>query len=523
MYDSQRRSGESRPFWYEQTDVQEQPTSAWPDTPVDVAIVGAGITGLSTAYQLLKAGRSVVVVDRGQVASGETGRTTAHVANALDDHYYLLERMHGKDGARLAAESHAAAIASIESICTSERIECEFTRVDGYLYASSPRDQRELERELEAARRAGLEVEMVQSAPLPFATGPCLRFRNQAQFQPLKYVEGLARAIRERGGRICTGARVQRVEEGNPARLHVDGGATVTARHVVIATNSPINDLFAMHTKQAAYRTYAIGVEVEKGSVERALYWDTQDPYHYVRLAGDDDLLVVGGEDHKVGQSQTPEQSWSRLEQWTRDRFPSAREVRYRWSGQVWEPADGLAYIGRNPGRADNVYLCTGDSGNGITHGALAALLITDLIEGRENPWAALYDPSRKVTRPLAAREFVKENLNVALRYGEWLLPGDKVLSQIEPGHGAIVRRGVRRVAVYVDEAGKRHECSATCTHLGCIVSWNRAERSWDCPCHGSRFDPFGRVLTGPAVRDLEPVHGDRPEASVEAPPPSAE
>jgi glycine/D-amino acid oxidase-like deaminating enzyme/nitrite reductase/ring-hydroxylating ferredoxin subunit len=516
-------SGDSRPFWYEQTNVQHEPSSSWPDTPVDVAIVGAGITGLSTAYQLLKAGRSVVVVDKGQIASGETGRTTAHVANALDDHFYMLERMHGRDGARLAAESHAAAIASIEAICTSEQIECGFTRVDGYLFAASPRDQAELERELSAARRAGLDVEMVDGAPLPFATGPCLRFRNQAQFQPLSYLEGLARAIRALGGRICTGARVQRVEEGSPVRVHVDGGSSLSASHVVIATNTPINDVFAMHTKQAPYRTYVVGMAIDKGSLPRALYWDTGDPYHYVRVAGDDDLLIVGGEDHKVGQSQTPEQSWSRLEQWTREHFPGARETRYRWSGQVWEPADGLAYIGRNPGRADNVYLCTGDSGNGITHGALAALIITDLIVGRENPWTALYEPARKVTRPLAAREFVKENLNVALRYGEWLLPGDSALQQIELGHGAVVRRGVRRVAIYVDETGKRHACSAVCPHLGCLVSWNRAERSWDCPCHGSRFDPFGRVLTGPAVRDLEPVSNQPVDAPDEAPPPSAE
>jgi glycine/D-amino acid oxidase-like deaminating enzyme/nitrite reductase/ring-hydroxylating ferredoxin subunit len=522
MYDSEQRSGESEPLWYSETDLQSTPTSPWPDAPVDVAIVGAGMTGLSTAYQLLKAGRSVVVIDKGQIASGETGRTTAHVANALDDHFHVLERMHGKAGARLAAESHAAAIASIESICASERIECGFTRVDGYLYASSPRDQSELEQELAAARRAGLDVEQVDRAPLPFATGPCLRFRNQAQFQPLAYLAGLARAIRALGGRICTGARVQRIEEGTPVRLHTTGGATVVARDVVIATNSPINDTFAMHTKQAPYRTYAIAVAIEPGSVARALYWDTQDPYHYVRLAGNDDLLVVGGEDHKVGQSQTPEQSWSRLEQWTRDRFPTARETQYRWSGQVWEPADGLAYIGRNPGRAKNVYLCTGDSGNGITHGALAGLLLTDLILGRENPWASLYDPSRKITRPLAAREFVKENLNVALKYGEWLLPGDKALRQIEPGHGAVLRRGVRRVAVYVDEGGQKHECSAVCPHLGCLVSWNRAERSWDCPCHGSRFDPYGRVLTGPSKSDLEPVAGDE-ERPADAPPPSAE
>jgi nitrite reductase/ring-hydroxylating ferredoxin subunit len=291
----------------------------------------------------------------------------------------------------------------------------------------------------------------------------------------------------------------------------------------VVTTNSPINDVFAMHSKQAAYRSYVLGVAIEPGSVPSALYWDTEDPYHYVRLAEHGKLLIVGGEDHKVGQSQAPEQSWERLEQWTRDRFAGLGETRYRWSGQIWEPADGLAFIGRNPGRADNIYLCTGDSGNGITHGALAGLLLSDLILGQENPWSEVYDPSRKITQPRAAREFVKENFNVALRYGEWLLPGAKAAEKIEPGHGAVVRKGVRRVAVYVDELNARHECSAVCPHLGCLVSWNRAERSWDCPCHGSRFDPYGRVLTGPARRDLQRDLDEQAEEHREPPSPSAE
>jgi nitrite reductase/ring-hydroxylating ferredoxin subunit len=346
-----------------------------------------------------------------------------------------------------------------------------------------------------------------------------VRFPNQAQFQPLSYVKGLAEAIRRRGGQILTGVRVLKVEEGTPVRVHCEGGGVVTGRALVSATNTPIIDLFAMHTKQAAYRSYAIAVSVAKGSVERALYWDTEDPYHYVRLAGDDDLLIVGGEDHKVGQSKNPEQSWERLEQWTRARFPQAGEVRYRWSGQVWEPVDHLAFIGRNPGRADNVFIATGDSGNGITHGALAGMLLTDLIIGRENPWAKLYDPSRMVTQPLAAKEFLRENLNVALSYGGYLegMSHNEQGVQLERGQGAVVRRGVRRVAVYMDEAGQRHECAAVCTHLGGPVHWNSAERSWDCPCHGARFDPYGNVITGPAVKGLERIDAEQPSIGTAA------
>jgi glycine/D-amino acid oxidase-like deaminating enzyme/nitrite reductase/ring-hydroxylating ferredoxin subunit len=515
MYDSQRTSGESLSPWYVAgTDsiypLRPLESHDWPQGAVDVVVIGAGITGLSTAYHLLQSGRSVLVIDKGDIASGETSRTTAHVSSALDDHYYELERMHGEAGARLAAESHAAAIASIESIAAKEHIACEFTRVDGFLFAAQRSQHDVLQRELAAAKRAGLEVELVHGAPLPFATGEALRFGQQAQFQPLAYVTGLARAILAKGGLIRTGVRVLSVDEGTPARVHVEGGASVVAGAVVVATNTPIVDTFAMHTKQAAYRSYAVGIPVARGSVQRALYWDTEDPYHYVRLAGDDDLLIVGGEDHKVGQSKTPEQSWARLEQWTRQRFSTAQGARFRWSGQVWEPVDGLAFIGRNPGRADNIFISTGDSGNGITHGAIAGILLSDLIAGRDNPWATLYDPARKPLKAPSAREFVKENLNVALQYGEFMLPGAQADS-IEPGEGAVVRRGVRRVAVYVDEAGARHECSAVCTHLGGPVNWNRAEKSWDCPCHGARFDPYGRVLTGPATRDLEVLSSEQP------------
>jgi len=452
MYDSQRTSGASVSPWKL---AETEPTKPglpvertdWPATTVDVVVIGAGITGLSTAYHLLEAGRSVLVLDKGDVASGETARTTAHVSNALDDHYYELERMHGHAGARLAAESHAAAIASIESIAAKEGIACDFARVEGFLFAAKASQENELEREYDAAKRAGLDVALVDRAPLPFEAGRALRFAQQAQFEPLAYVHGLARAIREKGGFIQTGVRVLRVEETKPARIHVDGGAVITASSVVVATNTPIVDTFAIHTKQAAYRSYAIGVAVPKGSIERALYWDTEDPYHYVRLAQDDSLLIVGGADHKAGQSKDPEQSWAKLEQWTRERFPMAGETRYRWSGQVWEPVDGMAFIGRNPGRADHIYISTGDSGNGITHGALAGILITDLIMGRPNRWATLYDPSRKVTNVSAAREYVKENLNVAVQYGGFVKPGDDV-ANIAPGSGGIVRRGVHRIAV---------------------------------------------------------------------------
>jgi glycine/D-amino acid oxidase-like deaminating enzyme/nitrite reductase/ring-hydroxylating ferredoxin subunit len=473
-------------------------------------VIGAGMAGLSTAYNLLRAGRSVAVLDRGDLGAGETARTTAHLASAVDDKFYLLERMHGRLGAKLVYESHAAAIDQIEHIAAEENIDCDFARIDGFLFPAHPRQARDIEREFEAATRAGLHVTQLSGAPLPFDSGPCLRFARQAQIEPMKYLHGLARAVRKMGGLICTNAHVQTIEEGRPCSVRLADGVTVRANAVVVATNTPINDVFAMHTKQAPYRSYVIAVEIAPGSIEPGLYWDSGDPYHYLRLQGND-LLIVGGEDHKAGQAQKPEESWQRLQAWTEDRFPFTRHVRHRWSGHIQEPADGLAFIGLNPGHDKHVFIATGDSGNGMTHGAIAGMLLTDLICERSNPWASLYDPRRKVSSLHAMRDFLKENLNVAMRYGDWLLPKAASEHGILPGSGAVIRRGVRPIAVYVDEGGKRHECSAICPHLGGIVAWNRAERSWDCPCHGSRFSPYGEVMTGPAARDLAPL-GDSPQ-----------
>lgn len=275
----------------------------------------------------------------------------------------------------------------------------------------------------------------------------------------------------------------------------------------------------AIHTKQAPYLTYAIGAPVPRGSLVKGLYWDTLDPYHYVRLQslaseepngtrsnfGNDDVLIVGGEDHKTGQATDQGERYARLEAWARERFPMMREVRFRWSGQVMETIDGLAFIGRNPMDEPNVFIVTGDSGMGMTHGTIAGILLTDLILNRENPWAALYDPSRKTLR--AAGEFAQENLNVARQYTDWLTGGDVSSPvQIQPGTGAVIRSGFTKLAVYRDPQGELHECSAVCPHLGCIVDWNDAEKTWDCPCHGSRFDRLGQVLNGPANRDLAQV-----------------
>jgi len=478
------------------------------DLTADACVVGAGIAGMTIAYLLARRGKSVVVLDDGQVGSGQTQRTTAHFSNAVDDRYYEIERLHGKEGTRIVAESHTTAIDEIGRIVRQEAIDCDFERLDGFLFVPPGEAAETLEEELAAARRAGLpDVELVKRAPLEcFDTGPCLRFPQQGQFHPLKCLAALPRSIQKEGSLVFTDTHVDRIEGGSSARIETHMGPVITANAVVVATNTPINDRVAIHTKQAPYLTYVIGGLVPAGVIPRALYWDTGDPYHYIRLAASDhgatELLIVGGEDHKTGQADDSMERHARLETWARERFPMLGEIKYRWSGQVMEPVDGVAFIGRNPLDADNVFIATGDSGMGMTHGTIAGLLLTDLILGRPNPWATLYDPSRKTV--LAADEFAKENMNVAKQYTSWLTSGDvSDVEEIEPGTGAVVRHGLSKVAVYRDSRGGLHERSAVCPHLGCIVAWKGTEKSCDCPCHGSRFDPHGRLLNGPANSDL--------------------
>jgi glycine/D-amino acid oxidase-like deaminating enzyme/nitrite reductase/ring-hydroxylating ferredoxin subunit len=472
---------------------------------VQVCVVGGGIAGLTTAYLLARAGKSVAVLDDGPLGGGMTQMTSAHLTNMMDDRYFELERLHGSVGARLAAESHTAAIERIEAIGREEGIDCDFARVDGYLFLAEGDKPETLDKELEAAQRAGLGgVAKIARAPYTsFDTGPCLHFPRQGQFHPIKYLAGLAGALQRHGGRVYTDSHADDIEGGTPALVHV-GRHIVTADAVVVATNAPVNDRVAIHTKQAPYMTYVIGARIPRGAVPGVLSWDTGDPYHYIRVAsaGEADILIVGGEDHKSGQADDTEERHARLEAWTRARFPMVQDIAFRWGGQIMETVDYLAFTGRNPMDKNNVFIHTGDSGMGLTHGTIAGMLLCDLILGRKNPWAGLYDPSRKTVG--AAREYTAENLNVARQYADWLTGGEvKSADEIANGSGAVMRRGLHKIAVYRDAEGTLHECSAACPHLGCIVHWNRSEGTWDCPCHGSRFDCRGKVINGPANRDL--------------------
>ena len=507
IFPMQRTNLETVSVWQDTT--TGLPASRKSRDECEVCVIGAGIAGMTAAYLLQREGRDVQVIDAFDIGAGETGRTTAHLTAVLDDRFVHLKKLFGIDGATLAARSHAAAIDLIERIVKEAAIDCDFERVDGVLFCSKPDHLDLLNREGQAASQVGFtDLQPITSLALPNVrfNGPALRFPRQAMFHVGKYLQGLARSFISRGGQVETGVQALAVEQGEIARVVLQGGREIRARHVIVATNTPFIDRVAMHTKQAAYRTYVVGFTVQAGTFPPVLLWDLEDPYHYVRLVRNVDggeLLIVGGEDHKTGQADNPGLRFSRLGEWVREHFSGLGDLKYRWSGQVMEPVDGLAFIGRNPGDK-NIYVVTGDSGNGMTHGTLGGMIISDLIAGRDNPWAQLYDPARKTLQ--AAGSFIDENANVLGHLvKDWIARGDiKDRNAIALGSGAIVRDGLKLLAVYRDNDGRFHEHSAACTHLGCVVQWNDVESSWDCPCHGSRFAPGGEVLNGPAAKPLE-------------------
>ncbi|HEV7558851.1 MAG TPA: FAD-dependent oxidoreductase [Kofleriaceae bacterium] len=472
------------------------------DVVVDACIVGAGIAGLSTARALARAGKNVVVLDLAPVAHGQTERTSAHLASALDDRFYLLSKHFGKQGARLAAASHAAAVDEIERLVRELDIACDFRRVDGYLWG----DARVLERELGAASEAGLRVEAVSRTPLPFDTGQALRFADQAEFEPVAYCAAIARDLVAAGGRIHR-AHVLMVEDGDPCIVELEGGGRLLATDVIDATGMGITSRYQLPLRCAAYRSYVIAFRAS--SIPHALYWDTEDPYHYLRVAAspDGEVLLVGGSDHRVGQGD-PEQAWSTLECWARERMPQLGEIVTRWSGQVLEPSDALAFIGRLPDQS-HVYIVAGDSGNGLTHGVIASLLLPALIAGQSHPWAELYAPDR--SRAHGIGTLVYEAMRSNLPFRDWISPADiSSVDELANNTGGTLRKGLHLIAAYRDDHGRCHvDRSARCPHMHGVVRWNDAEKSWDCPVHGSRFDGRGRVLNGPSAHDLATVEDD--------------
>jgi glycine/D-amino acid oxidase-like deaminating enzyme/nitrite reductase/ring-hydroxylating ferredoxin subunit len=488
------------------------------DAECDVCVVGAGIAGLSTAYRLAKAGLDVVVLDTEGVAAGESHHTSAHLVSAMDERISSIEGRFGEEKARQVVESHAAAIDWIGSVARDEGIDCDFRRVNGYLFLAPEHDASLLEREMEAARRAGLQVEWLDHAPVPGGdVGPGLAFANQGEFHPVRYLAGLAAAVERAGGRIHGSTRVVNVQDGKPCGVETaDEGPMVTANAVVLATNSPINQV-GITMKMVPMRTFLVAMRTT-GEIPRALYWDTGDPYHYLRLVDDrrGTLLLSGGGDYQTGTRDEGDRVYHELESWTRARFPVG-ETAYRWSGQVMEPADWLGFIGRLE-EDGNVYAITGDSGQGLTNGTVGGMLIGDLIMTGSHRWEEIYSPRRFTLK--ATGDYVRDGVKTGRHMLEKWMPGElSSETAIAPGHGAVLREGDQLIATYRDESGAITRRSAVCTHAGCIVHWDSSAKIWACPCHGSRFHPDGGVINGPASAPLGEVEGAADEKATRAEP----
>jgi glycine/D-amino acid oxidase-like deaminating enzyme/nitrite reductase/ring-hydroxylating ferredoxin subunit len=502
---------QSRSLWME-TVVADAPALT-ENRRVDTVVVGSGIAGLSTAYELACRGQRVIVLDRGRIAGGMTSRTSAHLTSQSDDGFKTLIKSRGLDGARTFYESHAAAIARIQAIAEGEGIDCHFRRVNGYLFPAIGKDPaEELTPEFEATKKVGMPIE--RHTGLPFKGLEKVRslcYPNQATFHPLLYLRGIADSFARRGGELFANTTVSEVAERNGSvTVRTANNLLVEAANAVIATNSPISDQITIHSQLAPYRTYAMAITIERDSIEDALYWDTLESYHYVRLEngrGATQYVIVGGADHKTGQA---DDAWARfegIESWIRSLLPKLGNVTHRWSGQILDPVDYAAFIGRNPGN-DHVFIHTGDSGQGLTHGVAASLLLSRLISGEPCPWADFYDPSR--VRFAGAKSFVAENISAAMKLVERFSPADlKSVNDLQPGKGAIIADGLTKVAAYRDEDGSLYQHSAECAHAGCHISWNSLERCWDCPCHGSHFAVDGTAINGPAINRLANVSTD--------------
>ena len=498
-------SDESLSLWIDTT-----PSTGYPplqgDVDTDVAIVGAGITGITAAYLLSKAGVSVVLVDKGRIAMSETGHTTAHILEATDADYGDLIKVHGEDGARTDTAAIRSAIDLIRSLVQELRIDCGFESVDGYLYAEEEKDREYLQRQQEHLRTAGIETEWLDRVPLPFATIGGLHYRNQFIFHVRQYLLAVADAAIKNRARIFENtlvSDVQNAEKNGQCTLTVDGGS-LRARHVLLATHVPINDRGVLWAKMHVTRTYVVAAPIEPEQLTNALFWDTLYPYHYTRLLKTSRglFLIVGGEDRDVGKEENDESRYNALEDYCRSRF-GVTSFPYRWSGQINEPADMLPFIGESS-HGRNVWMSTGYSGTGMTYGTLAAMLLADFAQERENRFAKLYDPAR--TKPASILEnIVTKATAVPKRIIEKITHLDveaKSVAEVGEGEGKIVSAGgVKYAVARID--GKVCALDPACTHMGCTVAWNGAEKSWDCPCHGSRFNTEGEVLNGPATKPL--------------------
>lgn len=481
---------------------------------VDVLVVGGGMTGITAAYLLKKARLKVALIERDRCAQLDTGNTTAHLTCVTDLRLPQLVRRIGRDHAQAVWDAGLAAIQEIEEIIASQKIACEFSRVPGYLHSSlegEKDESRDLKKDAELAQELGFPAEFVSKVPV-FGK-PGVRFANQAKFHPLRYLAALIAKIPGRGSHVFERTEAKEFEgeeKGDSIKVKANG-RNISCNHVVIATDVPLTGVSsvvgaaAFQTKLTGYTSYAIGATLPARSAPLASFWDTTDPYYYLRIdkRGANEYAIFGGRDHKTGQAGKTSVFFDELEAMLHRFLPRARVDR-RWSGQVIESHDGLPLIGET---AKRQYVATAFSGNGITFGTLAGMMIRDAILGVKNPWRDLFKPDRKQIRG-GIWNYVTENLEYPYYMVKDRIASSegKTLRSLKRGQGKILRLNGQRVAAYRDDTGKATVLSPVCTHLGCIVHWNEAERSWDCPCHGSRFGCTGKVIAGPAESPLEQI-----------------
>ncbi|MGV3762234.1 FAD-dependent oxidoreductase [Parapedobacter sp.] len=475
----------------------------------DVAIVGGGITGLSTALRLQEAGKRCIVIEAHQIGFGTTGGTTAHINTMLDTPYHTIESDFGIESSRLVADAACAGRDLIARNVSAYQIACDFEYKEGVLFAQTDEEAAALKKIYEGSLRAGVDVAPVNEIPVPFSFRMAISYRMQAQIHPLKYLLAIAQAFKAAGGTVVQHTQVSGCQRHQDAHHLETPLGSIRANNIVYATHIPPG-VNVLHFRCAPYRSYVLGAQLADEAYPGSLAYDMQEPYHYFRthLLDGKPYLILGGADHKTGHGD-PEISFRELEAYLHKYF-DVTSVDYRWSAQFFEPADGLPYIGKLPGGDEGTYVATGFGGNGILFGSFSAVLLSDLILGIESPCEKLFSPLR--VKPVAAfTNFVKENADVVYRFVADRLAIEKLEAMVElaPDTGAVVNYEDQRVALYKSPEGTLNALNPVCTHAGCLVAWNNAEKSWDCPCHGGRYDISGKVLTGPPRKDLEviPLH----------------
>lgn len=470
------------------------------DLDVDVAVIGGGITGLTTALLLKRDGARVAVLESREVGSGVTGCTTAKVSALQGTVYDTICKRHGSDGAAIYAEASVAGVELVATLAAEERIECRLERHDAFTYAASESERSDVESEHRVASAAGLTVDLVDDIDMPFAAHGAVRLADQLQLQPVEYVRGLARAVDGDGSHVLEDTRAKRVHSGDPCRVYTERG-TIKAKQVVDAAHYPLLDRGLFFARLEPMRSYCIAARLRSGDPPRAMSISAGSTTRSLRSFGE--LMIVGGEGHTTGARQAEPQRFTKLEQFAREHWDVA-EVCYRWSAQDPVAWDHLPVVGPYHPRTSRLFVASAFQKWGLSGGSFAARILSDLIAGRENPWADRFRPTRIGVRGLP--KLAQLNTKVAIDIvGDRLLPAQTgSASEILPGEAQVVRDGAGKTGVYRDEHGTPHAVSIRCTHLGCLLRFNSAERSWDCPCHGSRFDVDGAVLEGPATEPLE-------------------